>query len=435
MFKNKLTRKLIIFKNYKNGILFTFFSFLNNGINFFLLMLLAAYLSPDGYGHLNLFNNLITILTVLIPLGCVGYIGNSFFRKSESEFKKVIRTVFKIGFYSFLFFILIILIAGQHLEGLLGLSSKMQILGISICFFQLFTTVNLELWRLNEKPISYGIYSTVFVVLNFIFTLLFISALDFDWKGRIYSQFIITLLFSLISVTFLVKRRYISLTDIQTPKTSFIKETFAYGLPLVPHLLSSWIRQGLDRYIINSFWDITAVGLFSFAINFGNIIHMVGTAFNASNSVYTYKLLKENADDTKYKLKKQTIHLCFFFISLAFLVFLGAHIMIPVLFPKYIEILPYLLPVCISAVFQCFYYLFVNYIFFFKKTKILMYITTSVSILHMLLSYLFTKYGIIYTLYISIISNICILIFVFLYSNKIYPIFMFNKEKDNHTSK
>lgn len=49
-----------------------------------------------------------------------------------------------------------------------------------------------------------------------------------------------------------------------------------WGIPLIPHLATSWIKQGGDRYIINYYYTLAEVGIFSFALNLSNIIDMIG---------------------------------------------------------------------------------------------------------------------------------------------------------------
>ena len=63
-----------------------------------------------------------------------------------------------------------------------------------------------------------------------------------------------------------------------------------WGIPLIPHSASNFFRQGCDRYIINAYYDISEVGLFSFALTLCNIIIMVGVGFNQVNSVNIYKI-------------------------------------------------------------------------------------------------------------------------------------------------
>ena len=65
----------------------------------------------------------------------------------------------------------------------------------------------------------------------------------------------------------------------------------SWGIPLIPHLATTWLRQGCDRYIINYHYELAEVGLFSFALNMANIIEMMGGSFNANNYVNIYKTL------------------------------------------------------------------------------------------------------------------------------------------------
>ena len=46
------------------------------------------------------------------------------------------------------------------------------------------------------------------------------------------------------------------------------------------------------------------VGQFSFAINFANIISILGTAFNQSNSVYIYQSLSNDSVEVRKKTAK-----------------------------------------------------------------------------------------------------------------------------------
>lgn len=115
--------------------------------------------------------------------------------------------------------------------------------------------------------------------------------------------------------------------------------------------------------------------MFSFAYNFANVIQIVGFAFNATNSVFIYKNLAQNNTDTRDRLWKQTKVMLIFFFLLAILICLGTSVFIPILVPNYAGSIPYLFPLCMAAMFQCIYYLFVNYLFYYKKTKGLMFIT------------------------------------------------------------
>lgn len=410
--------------NIRNGILFTFFSFLNSGINFLLLLILAGYLLPSGYGSLNLFNISIMVLTVLIPLGSTGYIANRYFRAGESVYKQVISIIVYISLtVLFLFSILFYCFRGQ-IEDILGLPILFQYYALLFSFFQLFTVINLEVWRIEEKPTNYGLYSLSVVLLNFVVSIFFVVQLNLDWQGRVYAQFIIGGFFFLVSFLFLLKRKLILFI---IPSKILLIETLAFGLPLIPHLLGGWFRQGLDRYIINVMWGDSFVGLFSMAMNIGNIISMVGAAFNSSNAVFISKSISNSKGEASAILAKQTKRMILFFVCLSILIWAFSYMLIPYVFPKYIEALPLLLPLCLTGMFQSIYFLFVNYLFYFKKTKRIMFITLICSLLHLSLSLLLTKCGVTYTAYVSALSSFLICLFIFMYSQKIYPLFFKRK--------
>lgn len=80
--------------------------------------------------------------------------------------------------------------------------------------------------------------------------------------------------------------------------------------------------------------------------------------------------------------------------------------------------------------FQCFYLVYVNIIFFYKQTLKLMFLTVLVSLLHVSFSFVFTRYGVIYTAYISLVSNMLICIGVYWYSQKLLDQFIHLSLKD-----
>ena len=179
----------------------------------------------------------------------------------------------------------------------------------------------------------------------------------------------------------------------------------------------------MDRYIINSFFTTKAVGLFSFAINFSFIIYSVGAAFNKSNSVYIYKCLSEGNLSIRNRLRKQTILLLVFYAGFTSILYIVCRLLIPVIFPSYHESVEYLLPLCLSTFFQCVYLQFCNFLFYYKKTKELMFMTVGVSIIHLSLSLWLTRYSVLYTAYISMFSSGIEALFVYLYSRRLFKIF------------
>lgn len=404
----------------RNGALFSFFSFLNKGISFILLTIIARFLAPDSYGIINLFNTNISIFAILICLNTSGLISINFFKKSTEEFKRTISTVLLLALIGFLFLSLIVFILGVLCNGAFGISAYYQWLSLWVCLFTLISNINLDIWRIEEKVVSYGIYSTIISLLNFGLTVLFVVVIKKDWEGRVYAHILSYLIAFGFSLIFLIKRKFI--TNI-FPTRESIKECLRFGVPLMPHDASTWIRQGLDNLYINSFHSSALVGIFGFSSNFANIIHIIGQAFNNTNSVYIYKNLASDDDSVKTRLRRQTRLMILFYVVISISVGLASAAFIFYFFPNYHDSIKYLPLLCLSGFFRCIYFQFVNFIFYFGKTKGLMYISFGFSVLHTLLSFCLTRYSLFYTAIISAFIDLLITSSVFLYSRKIYKLF------------
>lgn len=383
------------------------------------MMLMARYVQPESYGQLSLFTTMISLLSIFICLNTNGLIGVNFFTSSKDVVQRLLNVILITSLLVYLLFLTGMLLLKVQFEDWTGLDTAFQFFAISVCLLQVVSSSLLDIWRLEEKVGRYGIFSMLMVIFNLVLTILFVALLKMDWKGRVYAQVLTCVCFSAVAFVILVKKGY--LTRVLPLKNDFV-EGYKFGVPLIPHSTSFWIRQGLDRYIINSFFAQSAVGFFSFAYNFANIIQIIGNAFNASYSVNIYRTLATADTDSVKRLRRNCRYLIGVYLLLTFSICLFALILIPFAFPKYNDCIDYMFPLCGGAMFQCFYLVYVNILFFYKKTKILMYITFTCSLLHCIMSLLLTKYGVIYTAYISLFSNMLIFFGVYVYAKKMFKV-------------
>ena len=411
-----LISRIVRNKSFRNGIFFSLFSFLNSGISFLIMMLMARYVQPESYGKLSLFTTMISLLSIFICLNTNGMIGVKFFTSAKVVIQRFLNVILMTSLLVYLLLFTGMLLLKSLFEAWTGLNTSFQFCAISICLLQLFNTVLLDIWRLEEKVGRYGVFSMLTVFSNLILTILFVGLLKLDWYGRVYAQLLTCLCFSVVALVILVRIGYFK--RILPLKKDFV-EGYKFGIPLIPHSTSFWLRQGLDRYIINSFFVQSAVGFFSFAYNFANIIQIIGFAFNASYSVNIYKTLATADTDSVRRLRRNCCYLVGVYFLLTLAVCLSASLLIPLAFPKYNNCIVYLFPLCGGAMFQCFYLVYVNILFFYKKTRTLMYITFSCSVLHCILSFFLTRYGVIYTSYISLVSNMLIFVGVYGYARRV----------------
>jgi len=394
-------------KTLVHGGLFAIYSFFGKGMSFLLLVILANFIPPAEYGYLSLFTTVSTFMSVLMAFSTEGYFSISFFKKTQDEFRKNFTCIYFLGLTTLFFFVIIIIAGGHRLSDLLDLSQAMLLIAAATSFLTFSFNIQQNYFRIQEKVAKYGVYNISNAILNFGLSLLLVICFSRGWKGRVEAGLVCAIIFACFSVwTFIRNKLFL----VEWSKERY-KEILAWGIPIIPHHAASWIRQGLDRYIIKFSYTITQVGVFSFALNISNIIETIGVAFNATNSVTLYKTLSDTTLTPQrklYLLKRQRRNTSLIYILATILVIIIVTPLVYFALPKYIDSIPYFWILAFSALLKCIYYLYCNFLIYYDSTKQLMYITFFTSSLHLLLSLLLTKYSLFITAIIYVfIQGLC----------------------------
>lgn len=403
------------------GSLYSLFSFFNQGSSFLLLILLANYINPAEYGKLSMFNTLVQLLTYFIAFSASGYISVSYFSKGQQEFRKDFSSIMLLGVISLFIIVSIIGVCNDVISHLLNIPSMCVWIGVVICLSLFLHNINLDIIRINENIKEYGIFSCSNAILNFILSLILVIGFNMNWEGRVFAQFWTNITFGIIAIYLFNKRKLFTYSISYTR----LKSIAMWGMPLIPHLASSWIKQGCDRLIINSNYSIEEVGLFSFALNLTSIITMIGLGFNQVNSVDIYKILGDNEHDNKWKLKKldtQRREVWQIYIVVFIVVVITCILGVPILLPKYSDSIIYFIPLSIYGLGVCIYLMYCNYLFYYDMNKYIMMITFTSSLIHLLLSLFLTRYSLFLTAIIYVVMQLYIVVLLYHESKKLLQI-------------
>lgn len=392
--------------------LFSLFSFFNQGVSFVLLIILANYIMPNEYGELSLFNTIVTFLGYFIAMSTTGYESISFFKKNQEEYKSDFTAIHIIASTVFVIFLVVLLLFGNSISSLLSISLEFLYIALVISYTTVFMTMSLSYFRVKQEVFKYGIISCGNGIVNFGLTLFFVISLSYSWQGRVYSHLYTNIAIGIAAIY--IYHRYRLFTYKGLSKQQFL-DILCWGIPLIPHMGAIWIRQGIDRYIIDSSHSTYDVGLFSFALNLVNIIVIIGSSFNNVLSVEIFQILsKEISWSEKIViLKKKSYKVSLVFLGASIIIVMGCSIFVPILLPKYSQAIPYFCILAIYGFIQCLYFLVVNYLFYYKKNKEIMYVTFGTSILHLLLSLIFTKYSLYYTCIIYVVIQMIIVFMIY----------------------
>ncbi|MCG3714145.1 oligosaccharide flippase family protein [Arcobacter lacus] len=409
-----MTKKL-----FTNSFIYVLGDVLNKSIPFLMLPILTRYLTPEDYGIISVFTILVSILAVFTGLSIHGAININFFKMQKHNLKVFIcNCLIILNISTLVVFILVYLLHPIILERL-TLEIEWLFVAVVLAFAQFLTTINLLLWTAEQRPKPYSIYqiSQTFTITSL--SILMVVGFGMNWEGQLIATAIGTILFSAISLVFIVKRGYL----IFKPNKEHIKDALKFGIPLIPHQLAGWIQTGADRIVLMSVLGATATGIYAVAYQIGMIISVIVTAFNKAWSPYMFKILSNNP--TNESKKKIVIFTYVYFISIfvfTLVFFYIAKLLIPYyLGEKFLNSSEYIFYFALAFAFQGMYFMVTNYIFYVKKTYILAYLTFSTSILHISLLYLFINAnGAIGAAQASLISFIVTFLATWILASKVY---------------
>lgn len=142
---------------------------------------------------------------------------------------------------------------------------------------------------------------------------------------------------------------------------------------------------------------------------------MVGVGFNQVNSVNIYKILGDKIltpEDKLNRLKKQKRQILYIYTIATILITLVGYFLTPILLPKYSGSVNYFIILSLYGYAYCLYFLNTNFLFYYKKTKNIMYTTFFSSILHLLLSILISGYSLYLTACLYVFTQSIVVYFI-----------------------
>ncbi len=372
-----------------NTALFILADLINKIIPFLLLPILTNYLGASDYGVLSIYNSILSFAQILIGFSIVGFLNLNYFKHTKEERKKIVSA-------SILFFVII-----SILNIILGLFINQYVLPeitpywtIIISLTGLFFNLNnliLSIWILEQNPLSFSIFQITETFIKVSISLLLIVWIGFNWTGRAYGILLGTFSLSFVSLFTLYKKDLLTINN----ELKYYLEIYKYGITLLVHQISQWLKQNIDKILILALLGKTSTGIYSVAIQFGIILGILTTAFNKSWVPYFYKQI-QNPENYRTIVKFILFYIPIILFIAIILYFVSKYIIITFFKPEFHSSINYIPFILLAYSFQGMYFMVVNYMFYLKKNKIMSLISFITTAIHILLIYIgITKYGLI----------------------------------------
>jgi len=402
----------------RSSSVYIFANLFSSVVPFILLPYLTNNVDTKGYGTIALISIAVNFVGPFIGLCVDGALLRRFYNDKEFKYDYYLSNCLYILLFSYFFFSILSYFLSDSIGDLFLIPSHTIKFIFFISLSNIINQLMLTTWRVNEKPIYYGLFQIILSLTNLSFTFYFISGLEHNWEGRMEAWALANGVFSVFSIVVLLKNKLIF-----KPITSkYIKDALKFSIPLIPHTIGAMLLGFFSRLIVGSVLNIEQVGIFSVSFQFASILGIAFAAFNTAFVPWLFGKLKTEKPNHVF-LVRSTYRLILLFIVITMISYLVIYLLFPfIVSPKFYESRIYILYLLIAFMFNGIYYLFSNYVFYKEKTKYLGYSTGLISILHLPICYFLTqKYGLTGAAGSSVISYFLLLTVTAFISFKVYP--------------
>lgn len=404
---------------FKSSAIYIIATFFNASVPFFLLPILTRELTAADYGVISMFQLFLSFLYPFVGLNLEGAISRQYYNNVDSiNFSKYISNCIIVSYsISLIIFVLI-----NAFAQIITKYSSVPVFWLNIAFlcalFQFTSAIILAVWRVKNKPIQFGLFQIGLSLLNFLITLLFVVYMKKKWQGRLDAQLLSLGIFYILSWIILIKKLDFSF-NIDIAK---IKHALKFGVPLIPHAVGGLTLALIDRFFLTNMVDLSQTGNYTVAYQVGSLVNLITMSVNNAYVPWLYERLSHNDYTEKKKIVRFTyLYSLLLTIGCLLFIIIGPpliHILIGKNFTNVNDFLPWIV---MGFVFQGFYFMVTNYIMYSEKTYVQAWITLSIALLKLPITYYLIKInGPVGAAQAFCITFLLFFSITWLYSNKVY---------------
>lgn len=415
LFNSKTFRK--IFSSF--GI-YTGFNFMNQAIPFLLLPFLTRLLSPADYGILATFTAMIPVFTIILSLGTTEAVVRGYFDKGKKDFdlSKMIFTGLSIN--TVIFVVVLAGVAGfEFFRGTQGTFFRGAALLFPIIgFCAVVYSIPSKLFIVQKKPLQYSCLELSNTLTEVALSICFVAA-GFGWFGRAIGITFANVIFAVVAIVLLFRMYPVRLSlDLK-----YVKPFLSYGLPVVCHSLGIVMIAVIDRFFLNKLIGVSTTGLYSVAYSIASLIGFFVSALSLAWSPFFYEKLGHATEKDKRLLVKAT-YIYFLFMIVIAIVFLAVAPLLlkHIIGERFLGASKFLTWLAFVFAVNGMYTIVAGYIFYSKKTYLLMGIAAVTVISSICLDYLLiTANGPIGVAQATFISSCLRFALFWILGNIVYP--------------
>ncbi|OOF80363.1 flippase [Rodentibacter ratti] len=378
-------------------------------IPFLLLPYLSRKLGVEGFGELSYYQTLLALFVIFIGLSQDGAVARYFYVYGYRSLNLVVNTGYAYT----------LCMGGVGLLFCWLMHSEIMFYLVLSAIFQVFLSVQLSIRQCQKQAIPYTLIQLASTITNALLTILMLEI----YETEVVEKRILAILISNIFVALLAYFLYRKGTHNKGFAFSRYKTAFlyiiAFGLPMIFHHGSFFIKGQLDRIFIFHRFSETDLGLYAMGAQIASILSVLILAVNKALVPYLFENLK------KEKISLKDLHRWALYSLLIVPVPSLVTLIVPeqwILFGlgnHFLGVKYYITLFLLSTSLTIPYLFLVNYLFYHGKTKEISFCSILSTIIYLGALNYFIFTDVIYVPYASILGAVGILPILFFMTKRI----------------
>ncbi|HHV6293823.1 TPA: lipooligosaccharide flippase LsgA, partial [Haemophilus influenzae] len=279
-------------KVFKDSVIYLVGELSSKLVPFLLLPYLSRKLGVEGYGSLSYYQTFLSLFLIVVSLTQEGAISRYFYFYGKRSLNLVVNTG-----YAYTTIIGCIILIGCWIA-----QSEILFYAALSSIFQSFLNVQLSVRQCQKKAWSYAFIQFSLTVTGAVFT---VALLEYYQNDLVEKRILAILLSNLVVwffSYFLYRKSAISKKYQFKHYQSALFYILGFGLPLILHYASFFLKGQLDRIFIYHKFSETDLGLYAMGAQLALIFSIAIQALNKAIIPYFYEALKQK------KLVIQQLH-------------------------------------------------------------------------------------------------------------------------------
>lgn len=328
----------------KSSFVYTLFAIASRAVPFLLLPILTQYLDPAAFGRVAMFMTAQMLLMIVVGLSANSVLFQRYSKMPREQLSAFLYASYLLILLAGGLVTLVLFIGQATFEAWAGLPVIWLGVATLCALLSVLQAMGLTLLQMQRQAFSYGGVQFLGATSNALLSVFLVTQLAAGWQGRVLAILISLLLGTAVLLYLQWKNKLLSIQPIGAIQRESRRIT-GLGLSLMPGAAIAWGVTMTDRYYLNHFVGVDAVGIYAVGLMFAQVVEIVCSALSQAYMPHFFSLIGSRAPNLR-RIVLNTYGLILANLSFALAWSLIAMLLIQqIIDPRYhaaISILPYL---------------------------------------------------------------------------------------------